>query len=129
MYTAPTFSLPYKDERLRNQAPTCASTLDPYFQPMSLQLEVWSKLHTVDADGSVTPTEGPWEGHHPLQAPNCKPSLLSKLNWAPDNSSYILTAFLTANMSSRLDTKTVMSSAYAEIITRTLPLKETPRRA
>ena len=32
-------------------------------------------------------------------------------------------------MSSRLDTKTVMSSAHAEILARTLPVKETPRRA
>ena len=38
------------------------------------------------------------------------------------------TSFLTANMSSRLDTKTVMSLAYAEILTQTLTVKETSHR-
>ena len=32
-----------------------------YFRPISLQLEVGPKPHPKDADGSVTPAEGPWK--------------------------------------------------------------------
>ena len=32
-----------------------------YFRPISLQLEVGPKPHPEDADGSVTPAEGPWK--------------------------------------------------------------------
>ena len=33
-----------------------------YFRPISLQLEVGPEPHPKDADGSVTPAEGPWKG-------------------------------------------------------------------
>ena len=32
-----------------------------YFRPISLQLEVGPKPHPKNADGSVTPAEGPWK--------------------------------------------------------------------
>ena len=32
-----------------------------YFRPISLQLEVGPKQHPEDADGSVTPVQGPWK--------------------------------------------------------------------
>ena len=65
----------------------------------------------------------------PLQAPSHKPSLLSKLTLAPAIRSYSLTAFFTAFISRRLDTKTVISSANAETLAVRRPAKGTQRRA
>ena len=60
MYTAHTSTLPFKDNRLRSQVPT--PYLSPYLQSISLQLEVGPEPYPEDADGSVTPAEGPWQG-------------------------------------------------------------------
>ena len=128
MYTAHTSALPFKDNRLWNQAPTWASTLSRTSNQFRSSW-VRSKPHPKDADGSVTPTAGPWQGVAPFQAPNRKPSLLSKLTLAPATFSYLSTAFFPANISRRLDTKTAISSAYAKILARTLPAKEIPHRA
>ena len=42
-----------------------------YFRPISLQLEVRPEQHPEDADGSVTPAEGPWKSidTHPNTEP------------------------------------------------------------
>ena len=58
--------------------------------------------------------KGPGRGMPTLQLPNCKPSLLSKLILVPAIYSYLTTPFFTALMSSRRDTKTVISSANAD---------------
>ena len=60
--------------------------------------------------------KGPGRVLLPIQAPNHKPSLLSKLTLAPAIRSYPTTASFTACISSRRDTKTVMSSANAETL-------------
>ena len=73
--------------------------------------------------------KGPGRGMAPFQVPNHKPSLLSKLTLAPAPFSYLAIASFTAGMSMRRDTKTVISSAYAEIFARTRPAKGIPRRA
>ena len=122
MYTAHTSALPFKDNRLRFY-------LSPYFQPISLQLEAGPEPHPEEADGFDNPAEGPWKEDAPLQAPNCKPSLLSKLTLSTATFSYLSIATFTAIMFRRWDTKTVMSSAYAEIFARTLPVSVIPRRA
>ena len=100
-----------------------------YFRPISLQLEVGPKPHPEDADGSVTPTEGPWKSIATLQAPSRKPSLLSKLTLAPAIRSYSTTASFTASISSRRDTNTVTSSANAETLAAKRQAKGIPRSA
>ena len=60
--------------------------------------------------------KGPGRVLLPLQAPSRKPSLLSKLTLAPAIRSYSTTAFFTASISWRRDTKTVTSSANAETL-------------
>ena len=55
-----------------------------------------------------------WKGTPLLQSPNHRPLLLPKLILAPAICSYLATVFFTAFMSQRLDTKTVISSAYTE---------------
>ena len=64
-----------------------------------------------------------------LQVPSRKPSLLSKLILAHAIRSYSPTAFFTAFLSRRRDTKTVISSANAETLAVTGPAKWTPHRA
>ena len=129
MYTVHTSALLLKDNYLRSQATTCASTLactsnqfcsskrpDPNHTPR-MQM------------GPSLQWNGPGRGTLPLQAPNRKPSLLSKLTLAPAIFSYLATAFVTANMSRRLDTRTVMSSANAEILAWMLPVSKISCRA
>ena len=73
--------------------------------------------------------KGPGRVLLPLQAPIRKPSLLSKLTLAPAIRSYSPTAFFTAFISRRRDTKTVISSANAETLAVRGPAKGTPRWA
>ena len=73
--------------------------------------------------------KGPGRVSLPLQAPSHRLSLLSKLTLAPAIRSYSPTAFFTAFISRRRDTKTVISSANAETIAVRGPAKGTPCRA
>ena len=68
--------------------------------------------------------KGPGRGTPPLQTLSCR-----QLIFAPATSLYLLTAFLTAFMSDRRDTKTVISSTYAETFALTQPAIRTPHRA
>ena len=103
--------------------------LGPYLQPITLQLEAGPKPHPRMQTGPSLQRKGPGRETLLLQAPNCKPSLLSKLTLAPATFSYLATTSFTATMSRRLDTKTVISSANAEILARTLLLSKIPHRA
>ena len=71
----------------------------------------------------------PFIPHNKFLHPPTMSLLLSKLTLAPATYSYLATASFTATMSRRLDTKTVISSANAEILARTLPLRKIPHRA
>ena len=110
---------------LLGQPPSKPSThlrfyLSPYFQPISLQLEARpGPDHTPRMQtGPSLQRMGPSRGMPLLQKPNRRPSLLSKLTLAPATFSYFSTASFIASMPSRRDTKTVMSSAYAETLAR-----------
>ena len=120
MYTVHTSAWPFKDKRLRSQVPTCASTFsrtsNQFYSswrpgPNHIQ-RIWT--------GPSLQQKGPGMGTPPLQAPNRRPSLLSKLILAPATSLYLLTAF-TAFMSYRRDTRTVISLAYTETFVLILP--------
>ena len=129
MFAAHTSVMPFKDYRLRSQVPTCDLTfsrtsnqfpsrcrLGPnYFPRMWMGPSLQQK-----SSGRETP---------PLQAPNHKPSLLSKFILVPAICSYLTIAFFTAFMSERRDPKTVISLAYVETFTRWSPTKGTLRRA
>ena len=125
MYMVHTPALPFKDKRLRSQVPTCTSTLaltSNQFRP------IWRPgLNYIPRMRTRLSLQQKSLGRRMplLQVPSCRPSLLSKLILAPVTSSYLLTAFFTAFMSDRRNTKTVISSAYAE----TQPAKRTLRRA
>ena len=56
-----------------------------YFRPISLQLEVGPKPHPEDADGSVTPAEGPWKSI--ATPPSTKPQTFAfvKIDLGPCN--------------------------------------------
>ena len=129
MYTAHTSTLPFKDNRLRSQVPTCPSTLantSNHF-PSS-----WSPGPNHTPRMRIGPSlqrKGPGRGVPPLKAPNRKPSLLSKLTLATATFSYLSIAFFIASMSIWRDTKTVISSAYAETFVQTRSTKKTPRKA
>ena len=124
-----TSALPFKVNRLRSQATTCTST----FVRSSNQFHSsWrpGPNHTPRMwTGPSLQRKGPGRRTLPLQALNCKPSLLSKLTLAPATFSYLATAYFTANMSQRLKTKTVISSANTEIFARTLLVSKILRRA
>ena len=129
MYLAHTSTLPFKDNRLRSQVATCASTLARTSNQFHSS---WRPGPNHTSKMPMDPSlqrKGPGRGTPPLQAPNCKPSLLSKLTLAPATFSYLSTVIFTATMSSRQDTKTMMSSANAEIFARTLPVRKIPCRA
>ena len=129
MYTAHTSALPFKDNCLQNQAPTWASTLA---RTSNQFRSSWRSGPNHTPRMRTAPSiqqKGPGREPPLLQAPNRKPSLLSKLTLAPATFLYLSTAFFTANMSRWLDTKTVISSAYMEILAWTLPAKEIPHRA
>ena len=65
----------------------------------------------------------------PSKNPTIDPLFLSKLILTPAFSSYLTTSFFTAFMFKRWDTKTVISSAYAETFALRKPALGTPRRA
>ena len=72
--------------------------------------------------GWVRRTRGKVQAGRKPHAPKRRPSLLSKFNLAPAICSYLTIASFTASLSERRDTKTVISSAYAETFARaTLP--------
>ena len=119
MYAAHTSTLPFKDNLLRSKATTCDSTL----------ARTSNQFRSSGRPGPNHTPERPWKGDAPPQAPNRKPSVLSKLTFVHATFSYLSTAIFTAIMSRRLDTNTVMSSANAEILARTLPVSKIPRRA
>ena len=129
MYTVHTSALPFKDNRLRSQATTRASTLARTSNQLHSSWRPGPNHTPRMRTGLSLQRKGPGRGMLPLQAPNRKPSLLSKLTLAPATFSYLTTASFTATMSRRLDTKTVISSANVEIFARTLPLSKIPRRA
>ena len=71
--------------------------------------------------------------HHPslkaLLAPSHNILLLSKLILAPALCLYLATAFFTAFMCRRQDTKAVISSAYTDTFVKRGPAKGMPRKA
>ena len=125
MYPVHTSALPLKDNHLRSQAATCASTLA---RTSNQFRSSWRPGPRMQMDPSLQ-RKGLGRDTPPIQAPNSKPSLLSKLTLAPANFSYFSTAIFTATMSSWRDTNSVMSSANAEICDRMLPIREIPYRA
>ena len=129
MYTSDTSTLPFKDKSLRNQVPTLAFTLPcTYDQSHSS----WSPCpnHTPKMRmGPSLQLKGPGRRMPTFQAPNRKPSLLSKLILTPAIYSYLVTAFFTTFMSKRRDTKTVISSAYADTFVERQLARGMPRRA
>ena len=122
MCTAHTSALPFKDNRLRSQATTRASTLPRTSNQFRSSWRPGPNHTPRMRMGPSLQRKGPSRGTLPLQEPNRKPSLLSKLTLAPATFSYLATASFTATMSRRLDTKTVISA-------RTLPLSKILRRA
>ena len=129
MCTAHTSTLPFKDNRLRSQATTRASTLARTSNQFCYSWRPGPNHGPRMWMGPSLQQKGPGRGTLPLQAPNHKPSLLLKLTLAPASFSYLATASFTATMSRRQDTKTVISSANAEILARMLRLSKIPRRA
>ena len=127
MSTAHASVLPFKDNRLRSQATTCASTLARTSNQLHSSWRPGPNHTPRMRTGPSFQRKGPCRGTLPLQAPNRKPSLLTKLTLAPATFSYLTNASFTATISRRLDTKTVISSANTEILARTLPLSKIPR--
>ena len=129
MYTAHTPALPFKDNLLGSQVPTLAFTLACTFDQFH---SIWRSgpNHTPRMrTGPSLLWKSPGRVSLPAQAPSRKPSLFSKLTLASAIRSYPATAFFTASMSRRRDTKTVISSANAETLAVRGPAKGTPRRA
>ena len=56
-----------------------------YFRPISLQLEVGPKPHPKDADGSVTPAEGPWKSIATPQSTEQQTFAFVKIDLGPCN--------------------------------------------
>ena len=113
------FVLPFKDNLLESQVPTCAFTLactsDQFHSSWRSGPNHTARMRM----GPSLQRKGPGRVSLPLQAQSRKPSLLSQLTLAP--AIRLFTAFI----SRRRDTNTVISSANAE----TLVVKGTPRRA
>ena len=125
MYMAHISVRPFKDKRIRSQVPTCASTPNQFrssWRPGSNHT-LWMRT------GPSLLRKGHGRGTPPLQAPNRRSLLLSKLILAPVTSSCLLTVFFTAFMSIRRDTKVEISSAYTETFALTQPAKRNPRKA
>ena len=121
-------AISFKDNLLGSQVPTWASTL-ACTSDSSLQLEV-DPNHTPRMwTGLSLQRKGSGRVSLPLPAPSRKPSLFSILTCAPAIRSYSATAFFTAFISRRRDTKTVISSENAETLAVRGPAKGTPRRA
>ena len=127
MNTVHTSARPFKDKCLRSQVTTCTSTL---IRTSNQFRSSWRPVPNHTPRMRTGPSfQSPGMGMLPLQVRSHRPSLLPKLILAPATSSYHLTAFFTAFMSDRRDTKTVISSVYAETFALTQPAKRTPRRA
>ena len=123
MYTTHISGLPFKDKRL------WSFYLCLYFRLISIELETVPEPYPLDADRSVTPAEGSRWGTSPLQAPKRSPLFFSKLILTPVIRSYLTTEFFSASISERQETKTVISSAYAETYAMWQPEKWIPRKA
>ena len=121
MYTVHPSAMPLKYNRLRCQVLTWPSTLasnsDQFRSSWRPGLNNTLRMRT----GPSLQWKCPGRGSPPLQAPSYKPSLLSKLILAPAIYLYLATAF----MSRRWDTKTVISSVYADTITESGRVKRT----
>ena len=96
MYTMHTFALPFKDSRLRSQIPTCAFTFTRTSDQFCSSWRLGPN-HTPWVRLSLQ-WKGPGRRMAPLQAPNSRPSLLSKFILAPAICSYLTITF-TASMS------------------------------
>ena len=122
-------ALPFKDNLFESQIPTweftLACTSDQFRSSWRSDPNHTPRMRT----GPPLQRKGPGRVSLPLQAPKRKPSLLSKLTLAPAIRSYTPTAFFTAFISRRRDTKTVISSANAETLAERGPAKGTLRRA
>ena len=129
MYTTHTPTLLFKDNRLRSQVSTRASTLACTSDQFSSSRKLGPNYTLrMQIDSSLL-RKGSGRGTPPLQAPSCKHLLLSKVILAPAICSYLATAFFTAFMSRRRDTKTVISSAYADTFAERQLAKGIPSRA
>ena len=125
--TAHASALPFKDNCLRSQIPTWASTLactsDQFrssWRPgpnHTLRMRTGLSLQRKDLSRRTLP----------LQAPSRKPSLSSKLILASAICFYLATAFFAAFMSRRRDTKTVIL-AYVDTFAERGPVKRILRR-
>ena len=100
----------------------------PYLQPISLQLEAGPEPYPEDADGLVIAAEGPWQGDVTPLGIQLQTFVLVKVDLATCHILVPLNRRLHRYVQSR-DTKTVMSSANAEIFARTLLVREIPRWA
>ena len=114
MYIAYTSALPFKDNPLRSQVPTWAFTLACTFGQFRYSRRSGPTRTPRMLTSPLLQRRGPDRLLLPVQAPSRKTSLLSKLTLAPTIRSYPATAFFTASMSRRRDTKTVISSANPE---------------
>ena len=96
MFTAHTSALPFKDIRLRSQVPTWASILACTFDQFCSNWRLSPNRTPSMQTGPLLQRKGPGRVLLPFQAPNRKPSLLSKFILAPDNrllhSLYVQTA-------------------------------------
>ena len=129
MYAAHAFALSFKDNLLRRQVDTWASTLtctsDQFCSTWRTGPNHTPRMRT----GLSLQQKGPGRVSLPVQALIRKYLLLSKLKIAPSILSYSATAFFTAFRSRRRDTKTVISSANPETLAVRGSAKRTPRRA
>ena len=129
MYTAHPSALLSKDNLFRSQVPTRAFTLactsDQFRSSCRSGPNHTPRMRT----GPSLQRKGSGRVSLPVQAPSRKPLLLSKLTFAPAIRLCPVTAFYTASMSRRRDTKTMMSSANAKTLAKRGPAKGTPRRA
>ena len=82
MYTAHTSALSFKDNRLRSQVPTSASTLAPTSDHFRSSWRLGPSHTPRMRMDPLLQWKGPGRGMPPLHAPNRKISLLSKLTLA-----------------------------------------------
>ena len=128
MYTVHASTLSFKSNRLRGQVPTWAPTLactsDQFRSSWRTGPNHTPRMRT----GPSLQRKDPGWGTLPFGAPNRKLLLLSKLILAPAIWSCLATAFVTAFISKRRDTKTVISSANADTFAERRPVKKIPCR-
>ena len=129
MNTAHAATLPFRDNRLRSKVPTWASTLactsDQFHSSWRQGPNHTPRMRTDPSHQR----KGPGMGSPPFQAPKRKPSLLLMVILAPAICLHLATALFTAFISRRWDTKTMISSAYADTYTERGAAKSLPRRA